>query len=309
MVLAFAIIHCDSPDQLDCMYADDFEPMGNVGPSDSTPGLSGVADASNNTYLRPSVPHTPWFRMIDAHRKKVVAEEASATPAATFPQREHRHRTGRPHLPRLPVEDHKKRRCENRSILNPSEHYDGCVPRCLTCGSDKHHPTIDLGCQARQRRPGPRVRRDERQLLEKPNYPPLRQHSEQLLTNNQPRRRPQDANSEGHALPRQEPTYSPGLEASAATPSSSGLASGGRLDEAPQSQLPRQQDILANPEEKKDENKKPSQLQVATGGTRRKGRMSREPSKTFQEGALDQGAVLGGSGAMCTEDLVLAWFS
>ncbi|KAL3219229.1 hypothetical protein MRX96_050528 [Rhipicephalus microplus] len=100
-------INSDSPDQLDCMDADNFEPTDNVGPSDSTPGPSGVAEASNNTYLRPSVPHTPWFRVIDARRKKVVAEEASATPPATFHQREHRHRTGRPRLPRLPVEDHK----------------------------------------------------------------------------------------------------------------------------------------------------------------------------------------------------------
>ncbi|KAL3250979.1 hypothetical protein MRX96_055296 [Rhipicephalus microplus] len=51
--------------------------------------------------------HTPWFRVIDARRKKVVAEEASATPPATFHQREHRHGTGRPRLPCLPVEDHK----------------------------------------------------------------------------------------------------------------------------------------------------------------------------------------------------------
>ncbi|KAL3224237.1 hypothetical protein MRX96_049603 [Rhipicephalus microplus] len=77
-------INSDSPDQLDCMDADDFEPTDSVGPSDSTPGLSGVAEASNNTYLRPTVPHTPWFRVIDARRKKVVAEEASATPPAAF---------------------------------------------------------------------------------------------------------------------------------------------------------------------------------------------------------------------------------
>ncbi|KAL3246230.1 hypothetical protein MRX96_057828 [Rhipicephalus microplus] len=77
-------INSDSPDQLDCMGADDFEPTDNVGSSDSTTGPSGVAEASNNTYLRPSVPHAPWFRVIDARRKKVVAEEASATPPAAF---------------------------------------------------------------------------------------------------------------------------------------------------------------------------------------------------------------------------------
>ncbi|KAL3219783.1 hypothetical protein MRX96_030189 [Rhipicephalus microplus] len=89
------------------MDADDFEPTDNVGPSDSTPGPSGVAEASNNTYLRPSLLHTPWFRVIDVRRKKVVAEEASATPPATFHQREHLHGTGQPRLPRLAVKDHK----------------------------------------------------------------------------------------------------------------------------------------------------------------------------------------------------------
>ncbi|KAL3257995.1 hypothetical protein MRX96_016759 [Rhipicephalus microplus] len=89
------------------MDADDCKPTDNVGPSDSTPGPTGVAEASNNTYLRPFVPHTPLFRVIDARRKKVVAEKASATPPATFHQREHRHDTGRRRLSRLPVEDHK----------------------------------------------------------------------------------------------------------------------------------------------------------------------------------------------------------
>ncbi|KAL3244205.1 hypothetical protein MRX96_047227 [Rhipicephalus microplus] len=88
------------------MNADDFEPVDNVGPSDSTPGPSGVAEASN-IYLRPSVPHTPWFRVKDARRKKVVAEEVSAMPLATLHQREHRHVAGWPRLPRLPVEHHK----------------------------------------------------------------------------------------------------------------------------------------------------------------------------------------------------------
>ncbi|KAL3210663.1 hypothetical protein MRX96_052147 [Rhipicephalus microplus] len=123
---------------------------------------------------------------------------------------------GRPRLPRLPVEDHKvifrirgghrhdiclypqERRCGNCGILNSSEHHDGCVPQCLTCGSDEH-PTIDLGCPARQRRPGPRVLRDERQLLEKHNDPPLKNLSEQLPPNNQPRSGPQHASSEGHS--------------------------------------------------------------------------------------------------------------
>ncbi|KAL3169676.1 hypothetical protein MRX96_015510 [Rhipicephalus microplus] len=190
-------IDSDLPDQLDCMNADDFEPMDNVGLSDSTPGPSGVAEASNNAYLRPSVPHTPWFRVIDARRKKVVAEEASATPPATFHQRERRHGTGRPHLPRLPVEDHKESQCGTCGILNPNKHHDGSVPRCLSCGSNEH-PTIDLACPARQRRPGPCVLRDERQLLEKPNDPPLKQLPEQLPPNNQPRSRPQHASSEGH---------------------------------------------------------------------------------------------------------------
>ncbi|KAH8009423.1 hypothetical protein HPB51_016702 [Rhipicephalus microplus] len=88
-------------------------------------------------------------------------------------------------------------RCGNCGILNPREHHDGCAPRCLTCGSDEH-PTIDLGCPSRQRRPGPRVFRDERPLLEKLNDPPLKQLSEQLPPNKQPRSGPQHASSEGH---------------------------------------------------------------------------------------------------------------
>ncbi|KAL3208841.1 hypothetical protein MRX96_038561 [Rhipicephalus microplus] len=181
-----------------------------------------------------------------------------------------------------------ERECGNRSILNPSEHHDDCVPRSLTCGSDEHR-TIDLGCPARQKRPGPRVLRDERQLLEKPNDPPLKQLSQQLPSNNQPCSSPQHASREDHgssarsncskspktwkadlatysipstctvqasaqssrnyqppssqcsaksyntwpALPQREPTHARGLEARAASASSSGLAAGGRLDQAP----------------------------------------------------------------------------
>ncbi|KAL3188242.1 hypothetical protein MRX96_003571 [Rhipicephalus microplus] len=77
-------IDSDSSDQLNCMNADDFALMVNVGHGDSTPGPSGVAEASNNTYLWSSVPHTSWFREIDAHQKKVVAEEVSAVQSATF---------------------------------------------------------------------------------------------------------------------------------------------------------------------------------------------------------------------------------
>ncbi|KAL3242557.1 hypothetical protein MRX96_021063 [Rhipicephalus microplus] len=85
----------------------------------------------------------------------------------------------------------------NCGILNPGEHHDGCVSRCLTCGSDEH-PAIDLGCPARQKRPGPLVLRDERQPLEKPNGPLLKQLSEQFPPNNQPRSSPQHASREGH---------------------------------------------------------------------------------------------------------------
>ncbi|KAL3235924.1 hypothetical protein MRX96_022352 [Rhipicephalus microplus] len=84
------------------MDADDFKPMDNVGPSDSTPSPSGFAEAFNNKNLQPSAPHTPWFRVIDARREKVVAEEASTTPPATSNQREHKHETGRPRLPAFP---------------------------------------------------------------------------------------------------------------------------------------------------------------------------------------------------------------
>ncbi|KAL3188244.1 hypothetical protein MRX96_003573 [Rhipicephalus microplus] len=90
-----------------------------------------------------------------------------------------------------------EQRYENCGILNLSEHHDGCVPRSLTCGSDEH-ASINLDCPARQKRPGPRVLRDERQILEKPNDPPLRQLSEQLPPNNQHRSNPQHGSSEGH---------------------------------------------------------------------------------------------------------------
>ncbi|KAL3237968.1 hypothetical protein MRX96_021995 [Rhipicephalus microplus] len=164
-------------------------------------------------------------------------------------------------------------------------------------------PPFDLGCPARQGRPRPHVLRDERQLLEKPSDPPLKQLSEQLPPNNQPRSRPQHASSEGHgrsarskcsktpkhgkqtsqpiqpgapppiqasahssknypppssqfsaksyntwpAIPQRERTHAAGLEARAAASSSSGLAAGGRLDKAPQSQLQQRQDPLAIP--------------------------------------------------------------
>ncbi|KAL3246228.1 hypothetical protein MRX96_057826 [Rhipicephalus microplus] len=49
------------------------------------------------------------------------------------------------------------------------------------------------------------------------------------------------------ALPQRKPTHAPGLEASAAASSSSDLAAGGRLNQAPQSQLQRRQDPLAVP--------------------------------------------------------------
>ncbi|KAL3224236.1 hypothetical protein MRX96_049602 [Rhipicephalus microplus] len=45
----------------------------------------------------------------------------------------------------------------------------------------------------------------------------------------------------------EKPTYAPGLEARAAASNSSGLAAGGRLDQAPQSQLQRRQDPMAVP--------------------------------------------------------------
>ncbi|KAL3212386.1 hypothetical protein MRX96_035969 [Rhipicephalus microplus] len=178
---------------------------------------------------------------------------------------------------------------------------------CLRTGHLTRHLPISTGTPVwklcPKRRPGPRVLRDERQLLEKPNDPPLKQLSEQLPPNNQPRSRPQHASSKGHgrsarskrsktpkhgkqtsqpiqpgapppiqasahssrnypppssqcsaksyntwpALPQPEPTHAPGLEARAAASSSSDLAAGGRLDQAPQSQLQRRQDPLAVP--------------------------------------------------------------
>ncbi|KAH7951177.1 hypothetical protein HPB52_006234 [Rhipicephalus sanguineus] len=89
------------------MDAEDVETEDGVGPSGYIPGPSGVAEASNNAHLRPPIPHTPWYRVVNARRRKVVAEEASATPPTPFHERERRHGTGRPRLPRLPAEDHK----------------------------------------------------------------------------------------------------------------------------------------------------------------------------------------------------------
>ncbi|KAL3244204.1 hypothetical protein MRX96_047226 [Rhipicephalus microplus] len=48
------------------------------------------------------------------------------------------------------------------------------------------------------------------------------------------------------ALPQREPTHAPGSEARTAAPGASDLATEGRLDEAPQSQLQRRQDFLAD---------------------------------------------------------------
>ncbi|KAH7932295.1 hypothetical protein HPB52_024765 [Rhipicephalus sanguineus] len=364
-------IDSDPPDQLDGMDADDLETEDGVGSGGYTPGPSGVAEASNNAHLRPPIPHTPWYQVVNARRRKVVAEEASATPPAPFHERERRHGTGWPRLPRLPAEDHnvvfhirggisldqeavlplraaiqtalraplhlearirvrkeqnialistsdpdlaeqlchvqtlelgsrsyevsayvaspdnsckgvitgalpiptedalmndtvtypqriniiqarafgtngaclytfegrrvpryvyfqgvefrcrpfrpvtqvchcclrtghrhdicpyrQERRCGNYGVLNPDEHHDGCVPRCLTCGSDEH-PTIDLGCPARQRRPGPRALRDGRQLPEKPNTPQLRKNTEELPPHIQPRSSSQNTDSQG----------------------------------------------------------------------------------------------------------------
>ncbi|KAL3229386.1 hypothetical protein MRX96_048547 [Rhipicephalus microplus] len=53
--------------------ADDFELTDNIGPSDSTPRSERRCRSVQHVpHLRPSVPHTPWFRVIDARRKKVA---------------------------------------------------------------------------------------------------------------------------------------------------------------------------------------------------------------------------------------------
>ncbi|KAH7954041.1 hypothetical protein HPB49_015120 [Dermacentor silvarum] len=93
--------------QLDCMDAEYMEPEHDIGPCDYRPGLSGAADASNDTLPQPPVPHTPWYRVVDARRRRVVAEESSKKPPAPFDSRERRQGPGRPRLPRLPEGDHK----------------------------------------------------------------------------------------------------------------------------------------------------------------------------------------------------------
>ncbi|KAH7949710.1 hypothetical protein HPB49_014251 [Dermacentor silvarum] len=102
-----AASNSDLAGQLDCMDAEYMEPEHDIGPCDYRPGLSGAADASNDTPPQPPVPYTPWYRMVDARRRRVVAEESSKTPPAPFDSRERRQGPGRPHLPRLPEGDHK----------------------------------------------------------------------------------------------------------------------------------------------------------------------------------------------------------
>lgn len=89
------------------MDAEYMEPEHDIGPCDYRPGLSGAADASNDTLPQPPVPHTPWYRVVDARRRRVVAEESSKKPPAPFDSRERRQGPGRPRLPRLPEGDHK----------------------------------------------------------------------------------------------------------------------------------------------------------------------------------------------------------
>ncbi|KAH7958901.1 hypothetical protein HPB49_006367 [Dermacentor silvarum] len=74
-----------------------------------------------------------------------------------------------------------ERRCGNCGVLNPDEHHERCLPRCLTCGSDDH-PTIDLGCPARQRGLGPRVVKEECQDPKRHNTTPPRRDTKQPPT-------------------------------------------------------------------------------------------------------------------------------
>ncbi|KAH8029953.1 hypothetical protein HPB51_006159 [Rhipicephalus microplus] len=95
-------INSDSPDQLDCMAADDFEPMDNVGLSGSTPVRAALPKRSTIHACGHPCPHF----MVSGDRRS-PKEFVVATNASTFHQSEHRHGTRRPRLPRLPVEDHK----------------------------------------------------------------------------------------------------------------------------------------------------------------------------------------------------------
>ncbi|KAH7965214.1 hypothetical protein HPB49_004707 [Dermacentor silvarum] len=74
-----------------------------------------------------------------------------------------------------------ERRCGNCGVLNPDEHHERCLPRCLTCGSDDH-PTIDLGCPARQRGLGPRVVKEECQDPKRQNTTSPRRDTKQPPT-------------------------------------------------------------------------------------------------------------------------------
>ncbi|KAH8041088.1 hypothetical protein HPB51_013748 [Rhipicephalus microplus] len=82
-----------------------------------------------------------------------------------------------------------------------------------------------------------------------PNHRPPIQASAHSSRNYQPPSSQCNAKSYNTwpALPQRESTHAPGLEARAAASSSPGLAAGGRLDQAPQLQLQRRQDPLADP--------------------------------------------------------------
>ncbi|KAH7933137.1 hypothetical protein HPB49_009088 [Dermacentor silvarum] len=83
-----AASNSDPAGQLDCMDAEYMEHERDIGPCDYRPGPSGAADASNDTLPQPPVPRTPWYRVVDARRRRVVAEEYSKTPPAPFDSRE-----------------------------------------------------------------------------------------------------------------------------------------------------------------------------------------------------------------------------
>ncbi|KAH7965373.1 hypothetical protein HPB49_006581 [Dermacentor silvarum] len=136
---------------------------------------------------------------------------------------------------------------------NGDEHHERCLPRCLTCGSDDH-PSIDLGCPARQRGFGPRVVKEGCQDPKGHNTTPPRRDTKVSTTNQQPPTIRTSATPLSNypplalaqcgarsevtwpALPQREPTEAPGSVARGGPTGSSSSATGGSLDPDPQLQ-------------------------------------------------------------------------
>ncbi|KAH7959966.1 hypothetical protein HPB49_015598 [Dermacentor silvarum] len=120
------------------MDAEDLESDRDIGPRDYRPGLSGAADVSNDTHPQPPVPHTPWYRVVDARGRKVVAEMSSKTLPSQFDSRERRNGPGGPRVPRLTEGDPKVVlrirggiSLQQEAVLTTVSRWTNCTPATL----------------------------------------------------------------------------------------------------------------------------------------------------------------------------------